>query len=158
MSQPTDINFHTCYYRYVGSNLFTKSNGQIRSSTIPEEAPLLEAAYLSALMAGFISFISPCVLPLVPPYMCYMAGSSISQLHENIGEDANLRAKILTNSILFVLGFATVFIALGAGASSISVYIMVSAAATARYRRLTNGNNNRRPILMAATGPSGFAL
>jgi cytochrome c-type biogenesis protein len=74
-------------------------------------------------MAGFISFISPCVLPLVPPYMCYMAGSTISQLSENIAEDGKLRAKILVNSILFVLGFATVFIALGAGASSISQYL-----------------------------------
>ena len=82
-----------------------------------------EAAYMSALMAGIISFISPCVLPLVPPYMCYMAGSSISQLHENIGENRELRAKILINSLLFVLGFSTVFIALGAGASSISQYL-----------------------------------
>ncbi len=82
-----------------------------------------EAAYFSALIAGIISFISPCVLPLVPPYMCYMAGSSISQLSENISEDSRLRAKILTNSILFVLGFSTVFIALGAGASSISQYL-----------------------------------
>ncbi|MCF6320464.1 MAG: cytochrome c biogenesis CcdA family protein [Rhizobiaceae bacterium] len=70
-----------------------------------------------------ISFISPCVLPLVPPYMCYMAGSSISQLNENIAQDKKLRAKILTNSILFVLGFTTVFVALGAGASSISQYL-----------------------------------
>lgn len=79
-----------------------------------------EAAYFSALVAGIISFISPCVLPLVPPYMCYMAGSSISQLSESVVEDQSLRRKILINSILFVLGFSTVFIALGAGASSIS--------------------------------------
>ncbi len=82
-----------------------------------------EAAYLSALVAGIISFISPCVLPLVPPYMCYMAGSSISQLQENIAEDRQLRTKILINSCLFVLGFSTVFITLGAGASSVSQYL-----------------------------------
>lgn len=79
-----------------------------------------EVAFFSALFAGFISFISPCVLPLVPPYMCYMAGSSISQLSEEVTQDNKLRAKILVNSILFVFGFATVFIALGAGASTIS--------------------------------------
>ncbi len=82
-----------------------------------------EAAYFSALVAGIISFISPCVLPLVPPYLSYMAGSSISQLNDEITLDARLRAKILTNSALFVLGFSTVFIALGAGASSISQYL-----------------------------------
>ena len=82
-----------------------------------------EAAYFSALMAGILSFISPCVLPLVPPYMCYMAGSSISQLSENISQDGQLRTKILVNSVLFVLGFSTVFIALGAGASSVSQYL-----------------------------------
>ncbi len=84
---------------------------------------LQEAAYLSALLAGIISFISPCVLPLVPPYMCYMAGSSISQLNENIDSDGKMRSRILINSILFVLGFSTVFIALGAGASSVSQYL-----------------------------------
>lgn len=82
-----------------------------------------EAAYLSALFAGILSFISPCVLPLVPPYLSYMAGSSISQLNDGILQDKKLRVKILTNSILFVLGFSTVFIALGAGASSISQYL-----------------------------------
>ncbi len=79
-----------------------------------------EVAFFSALFAGFISFISPCVLPLVPPYLCYMAGSSISQLNEGIEHDKKLRAKILINSILFVFGFATVFISLGAGASTVS--------------------------------------
>ena len=75
---------------------------------------------MSAFLAGIISFISPCVLPLVPPYLSYMAGASISQLSETIAHDQKLRVKILTNSVLFVLGFSTVFIALGAGASSIS--------------------------------------
>lgn len=89
----------------------------------PKDTKLQEAAYLSALLAGIISFISPCVLPLVPPYLSYMAGSSISQLSENIAFDNKLRTKILLNSLLFVLGFSTVFIALGAGASSISQYL-----------------------------------
>ncbi len=82
-----------------------------------------EAAFFSAFVAGIISFISPCVLPLVPPYLSYMAGSSISQLNEEVLHDKKLRMKIFTNSLLFVLGFSTVFIALGAGASSISQYL-----------------------------------
>lgn len=58
-----------------------------------------------ALVAGVLSFLSPCVLPLVPSYLAYVAGSSAS------------RATALRNSFLFVLGFSIVFVALGASAS-----------------------------------------
>jgi cytochrome c-type biogenesis protein len=65
--------------------------------------------------AGLISFLSPCVLPLAPPYLCYLAGTSI----EALADDAEPRARrdILIASLLFVAGFATVFVALGATAS-----------------------------------------
>jgi cytochrome c-type biogenesis protein len=65
--------------------------------------------------AGLISVLSPCVLPLAPPYLCYLAGTSI----EALADEAEPRARrdILIASLLFVAGFATVFVALGATAS-----------------------------------------
>ncbi|WP_350333418.1 cytochrome c biogenesis CcdA family protein [Coralliovum pocilloporae] len=69
-----------------------------------------------ALIAGLISFISPCVLPIVPPYLCYLAGVSLNQLTGEDGEGAD-PVKVFTAALTFVLGFSTVFVALGAGAS-----------------------------------------
>lgn len=88
-----------------------------------------ELGFFTALIAGAISFLSPCVLPLVPPYLAYMAGASLDTLAGNISDteqsdilkDAKRRA--ITHSILFVLGFSTVFIALGASASSIGQWL-----------------------------------
>jgi cytochrome c-type biogenesis protein len=65
--------------------------------------------------AGLLSFLSPCVLPLAPPYLCYLAGTSLEALVEE-GE-RRARVDILIASLLFVAGFSTVFVALGATAS-----------------------------------------
>jgi cytochrome c-type biogenesis protein len=65
--------------------------------------------------AGLLSFLSPCVLPLAPPYLCYLAGTSIEELAED-GE-TRARREILVASLLFVAGFSTVFVGLGATAS-----------------------------------------
>lgn len=72
--------------------------------------------FVTAFLAGLISFISPCVLPLVPGYLSYIAGRSFDEL------DAPARFKRLTlfaQAGLFVLGFSTVFIALGASATAL---------------------------------------
>ncbi|ASY62890.1 Cytochrome c-type biogenesis protein CcdA [Sinorhizobium sojae CCBAU 05684] len=78
----------------------------------------------TAILAGALSFLSPCVLPLVPPYLCYMAGVSVDQFR---GGDAaavgNPRRAVMPAALLFTLGFATVFVALGAGASSIGLLL-----------------------------------
>ncbi len=81
----------------------------------------IDIGYLSAVGAGALSFLSPCVLPLVPPYLCYMAGVSVEEFRNADGTAAARanRAALLTASIAFVFGFSTVFVALGAGASSI---------------------------------------
>ncbi|GAA2820544.1 cytochrome c-type biogenesis protein [Aminobacter aminovorans] len=81
----------------------------------------LDVGYLSALGAGALSFLSPCVLPLVPPYLCYMAGVSVDDFRAEGGSATASRARgaLLTASASFVLGFSTVFVALGAGASTI---------------------------------------
>jgi cytochrome c-type biogenesis protein len=67
------------------------------------------------LIAGLLSFLSPCVLPLVPPYLAYMAGTSVAAM----SAERRFDARVLGASLLFVLGFSTVFVLLGAGASSI---------------------------------------
>jgi cytochrome c-type biogenesis protein len=69
----------------------------------------------AAAAAGLISFVSPCVLPLAPPYLCYLAGTTLEELVEE-GEELARRKTILA-AILFVLGFSTVFVSLGATAS-----------------------------------------
>lgn len=75
-----------------------------------------ELTLISVFVAGMISFISPCVLPLVPPYLCYLAGLSLDQL-----TDAQMSAvqarRVFLSAIAFVLGFTTVFVLLGATAS-----------------------------------------
>lgn len=79
-----------------------------------------------ALLAGAISFLSPCVLPLVPPYLCYMAGATVSQLTDSTGAQENeyLRRKVVFHSLLFVLGFSVVFISLGASATAIGKLLL----------------------------------
>ncbi len=73
---------------------------------------------LTALAAGAISFLSPCVLPLVPGYISYVAGNSAGA--DAAAPPAGARLATLMLSVLFVLGFSTVFVALGAGATAIS--------------------------------------
>ena len=73
-----------------------------------------------ALGAGLLSFLSPCVLPLVPPYLCFLAGISLDDLtREDQVPGWRPDWRVVTLSFAFVLGFATVFIALGASASAI---------------------------------------
>ena len=83
-----------------------------------------EAFWLTAFAAGAISFVSPCVLPLVPPYLCLMAGTSIASLSEPETGPAGLESrKALLPAIAFVLGFSVVFVALGAGASTVGALL-----------------------------------
>ncbi|MCB1492490.1 MAG: cytochrome c biogenesis protein CcdA, partial [Rhodobiaceae bacterium] len=79
---------------------------------------MLEVSIGAAFLAGLLSFISPCVLPIVPPYLCYLAGVSFDQLK---GEDVQpgTARRIVLSAVAFVLGFTVVFVALGATASVI---------------------------------------
>ena len=72
----------------------------------------------AALFAGVISFLSPCVLPLVPPYLAYLAGASLERLAD-AETKPQVRRETMVAALLFVLGFSTVFVALGAGATAI---------------------------------------
>jgi cytochrome c-type biogenesis protein len=81
----------------------------------------------AALIAGIVSFLSPCVLPLVPPYLIYLTGATIEHVATGEQATASKRAMMLS-ALLFVLGFSTVFIALGASASVIGGLIRVWSA------------------------------
>jgi cytochrome c-type biogenesis protein len=76
----------------------------------------------AALFAGMLSFLSPCVLPLVPPYLIYLAGTSLERLGDKEPEPLVKRDTVLA-AALFVAGFSTVFVALGASASGIGAMV-----------------------------------
>lgn len=71
---------------------------------------------LAAFVAGLLSFLSPCVLPLVPGYVSLISGSSVEELQS---DDRRVLATVMLHSLTFILGFSVVFIALGAVATSI---------------------------------------
>ena len=75
-----------------------------------------ELNLLVAVAAGLLSFLSPCVLPLFPSYLSFVAGVSFEELQGSVANPRTRRA-ILVNSLLFICGFSLVFIALGAGAT-----------------------------------------
>lgn len=103
----------TYLWRYLGS-----------AKTCDRRLVVIDVSYLTALGAGALSFLSPCVLPLVPPYLCYMAGVSVEDFRNDEIAVANpVRKALLVSSFAFVLGFSTVFIALGAGASTIGGFL-----------------------------------
>ena len=79
----------------------------------------LDVSIGAALLAGALSFLSPCVLPLVPPYLCYISGLSLDDLAgEEVMVERQHRTRVLLAALCFVLGFTTVFVLLGAGASA----------------------------------------
>ena len=77
---------------------------------------------MAAFVAGLLSFISPCVLPLVPSYLMYITGLSLDQLFDAV-ERRRLRKTIVVNSLMFITGFSLVFIAFGASASLIGQFL-----------------------------------
>src|ERR1051326_5789155 len=66
---------------------------------------------IAAFLAGLVSFLSPCVLPLVPGYVSLISGAGVEELKT---QEARLLRKLMVNSISFILGFSIVFITLGA--------------------------------------------
>ncbi|MAW86311.1 MAG: cytochrome C biogenesis protein [Phyllobacteriaceae bacterium] len=77
---------------------------------------MLDVSLWGALVAGILSFVSPCVLPIVPPYLAWLAGLSFEELQASETLSGRSR-KIVMAAVAFVLGFSTVFIMLGATAS-----------------------------------------
>jgi cytochrome c-type biogenesis protein len=83
-------------------------------------------------LAGLVSFLSPCVLPLVPPYLTYLGGTTMEQLADEEGIDLHLWRRVVLASLLFVVGFTTVFVGLGAGASVLGQWIQTYKAELAK--------------------------
>ena len=74
-------------------------------------------SYFYVLLAGLLSFLSPCVLPIVPGYLCFIAGTSLDKA---LDEQEIFKVNILRYSVSFVLGFSTVFVVMGASATYLS--------------------------------------
>ena len=79
-----------------------------------------DVSILAAFLAGLVSFLSPCVLPLVPGYVSMLSGIGVEQLSEGEGN----RANVLGSAFAFVLGFSMVFITFGASASAVGEFLL----------------------------------
>jgi cytochrome c-type biogenesis protein len=77
----------------------------------------MDVTYFGALVAGLLSFLSPCVLPLVPPYLCFLGGTTFDQLTGEDETPSHVYSTVVMSSVAFVLGFTTVFVILGATAT-----------------------------------------
>ncbi len=69
----------------------------------------------AALLAGLLSFFSPCILPLIPSYFCFITGLSLDQMAE--AANSGIRRRVITMTVTYVLGFSLVFILMGASAT-----------------------------------------
>ncbi len=81
----------------------------------------MDVTIWGALLAGLLSFVSPCVLPLVPPYLSFLAGVTLDEFTGTNTEDdrrLGIRSRVVAASAFFVLGFSTIFVMLGAAASA----------------------------------------
>ena len=79
---------------------------------------MAEISYFYVVLAGLLSFLSPCVLPIVPGYLCFLAGTSLDKISS--GENASKERNVFYFALSFVFGFSTVFILLGASATLLS--------------------------------------
>ncbi|MFC1536978.1 cytochrome c biogenesis CcdA family protein [Pseudomonadota bacterium] len=86
---------------------------------------MIEVTLIGAFIAGLLSFLSPCVLPLVPAYLSFISGVSVNALRVH-GDQENLsvRKHAVIQSLWFILGFSLVFIALGASASWLGQWLL----------------------------------
>jgi cytochrome c-type biogenesis protein len=90
-------------------------------SQVSDRDKMFEVTTVGALTAGLLSFLSPCVLPIVPFYVSYFAGSRLNEAQASENTIISGRARAVTSSIFFSLGIITVFVALGANASTLGV-------------------------------------
>jgi len=78
-----------------------------------------DVSYGAAALAGLLSFVSPCILPIVPAYLCFLAGINFEELTGSGAARQGASRRVVWVAVAFALGFATVFVALGASASVI---------------------------------------
>src|ERR1700688_3187241 len=80
----------------------------------------MQVSIFAAFVAGIISFLSPCVLPLVPGYISMLSGIGVEQLRQG----QRPRGSLLVSALAFVLGFSVVFVAFGASASAVGQFLV----------------------------------
>lgn len=80
---------------------------------------MFDISLLGALLAGVLSFFTPCVLPMVPFYLSYMGGLSVAELRADGGVALGARRRLVASSVLFALGVSTIFVLLGMGATAL---------------------------------------
>lgn len=85
---------------------------------------LFEVTFAGAVGAGLLSFASPCVLPLVPAYLCFLGGVSLDQLTDKAAAERALSGRVFAAALAFVLGFSTVFVIMGATASALNALLL----------------------------------
>ena len=78
---------------------------------------------LAAFTAGLLSFLSPCILPLIPAYLSFISGVSLNEMRQS-ESDAHSSLKVFTNALFFVLGFSFVFVSLGASATFFGKFML----------------------------------
>jgi cytochrome c-type biogenesis protein len=77
---------------------------------------------IAAFAAGFLSFVSPCVLPLIPGYISFVSGVSMEEMRADVAP-ATSRLQVFVTSLAFVIGFSIVFVALGASATAVGKFL-----------------------------------
>jgi cytochrome c-type biogenesis protein len=82
--------------------------------------PQHQAGWIVAIVAGFLSFVSPCVLPLIPGYLSMISGLSAEQLEARRGRDL---ARVFVSCVLFAVGFGVVFVLVGASAGAVGSWL-----------------------------------
>ena len=85
---------------------------------------MIEVTMAGALIAGLLSFLSPCVLPLVPAYLSYISGVSVNELRQQDEAASGVRRRALLQALWFIAGFSLVFIALGASATLLGQWML----------------------------------
>ena len=86
---------------------------------------LQEVSYLAAFLAGLLSFLSPCILPLVPGYISFITGISLDDLRNKKESKDNSLVRVLIGAIFFIFGVSFVFILLGASATFIGQFLQI---------------------------------
>ncbi|MCC1491745.1 cytochrome c biogenesis CcdA family protein [Cognatishimia sp. F0-27] len=80
---------------------------------------MFDISFAGAFFAGLLSFLTPCILPMVPFYLCYMAGLSMQELRDDSGVAPGAQKRLVLSSIFFALGVTTIFVLLGMGATAV---------------------------------------
>ena len=80
---------------------------------------MLDISDAGAALAGLLSFFTPCILPMVPFYLCYMAGISMSELREDGDIAPGAQKRLVISAVFFALGVSTIFVLLGMGATAL---------------------------------------